>query len=251
MITFSRLGKYGRLGNQLFQISAVVSYSINNNKDYGFPEWEYNEFLEKPLPYFIENGITEFRERGPFTFFEIPSIYNKLDLNGYFQNELYFKNNRKEILETFKLKKEIDNEIKKETEKWGSTRTTAIHIRRGDYLNLSEHHPVLPISYYKQASEILLEDTDVFIVFSDDIEWCEKNFLIDGRCYYQKNNNPMFDLFLMSKCKNHIIANSSFSWWGSYFSSGEGKCFAPKEWLGPAYKGTDFSGIYREKMIKL
>ena len=250
MITFNRLGKYGRLGNQLFQISAVISYSIDNNKEYGFPEWEYNSYLKTPLPFFSIKPNNEFKERGAFTFTKIPP-YNDLDLNGYFQNELYFKNNRDYILNRFTLKEEIQDKIKDESVKWGTTKTTAIHIRRGDYLNLSDHHPVLDYSYYKEASDFVAENTELFIVFSDDIEWCKNNFSLDKKCYFQKSSNPLFDLFLMAECNNHIIANSSFSWWGSYLSKNDGKCFAPIKWLGPAYKGVDFSGIYREKMIKL
>jgi len=250
MITFSRLEKYGRLGNQMFQISAVISHAINNGLQYGFKNWKYNVHLLNPLPIFIGSILREHKERSAFEFTTIPNSDN-MDFNGYFQNELYFDKNRELLLRIFEINEECENIVRSFTSTWNELKTTAIHVRRGDYLNLSQHHPVISIDYYKRANEILFGETEKYIIFSDDIEWCKNNFhFINNPCYHY-SSDEFIDMMVMSRCHNHIIANSSFSWWGSYLSKMGGKCIAPSNWLGPAYSNVNYSGIYRKQMIKI
>jgi predicted amidohydrolase YtcJ len=72
-----------------------------------------------------------------------------------------------------------------------------------------------------------------WIVFSDDVGWCRENFRMD-RTHFVEGNLDVVDMFLMSKCKHNIIANSSFSWWASYLNRNpDKKVIAPKNWFGP------------------
>jgi hypothetical protein len=249
MITFSRLGKFGRLGNQLFQISAVVSHAWKNGFSFGFPEWEYNPYLKNPLPVFISSSNFKIhQERDPWGYFPIQNSDN-IDLVGYFQNSVYFDDYRERILKILEPNDEVKSKIEDKISSHNGKKITAIHVRRGDYLKFPNHHPVPSIEYYKKAIEILDPMTDVFIVFSDDLNWCKENFSNDF--LYSEEPDEFIDLYFMSRCDNFIIANSSFSWWGSYLSNKNSKIIAPAQWVGKEYMNKGWRGIYRKKMTIL
>jgi hypothetical protein len=80
-------------------------------------------------------------------------------------------------------------------------------------------------------------DNVIYIVFSDDIDWCKKNLPFLDEKIFIEGNDDFFDLYLMSKCQNNIIANSSFSWWGAWLNKSENKkVMSPKNWFGQSYK---------------
>jgi hypothetical protein len=107
-----------------------------------------------------------------------------------------------------------------------------IHIRRGDYLRFPDHHPILPIEYYKTAIDYFKAD-NVF-VFSDDIDWCKSNIIGDNIIYIE-NEKDYIEMYLMSLCENNIISNSSFSWWGAWLNENKNKkVIGPKLWFGNA-----------------
>jgi hypothetical protein len=89
-----------------------------------------------------------------------------------------------------------------------------------------------------------------FLIFSDDIEWCKNNFK-GPEFYFSENEIDIEDLFLMSLCDNHIISNSSFSWWGSWLCKKEGKkIISPRLWFR-AGSNINERDIHTEKMITL
>jgi hypothetical protein len=247
MITFSNLGKFGRLGNQLFQISAVVSHSLKNGFNFGFPQWEYNKYLENNIPIF--NGpyknLGIYHEKDPWAYSDITRMDN-IDLVGYFQNPAYFGDYRDQILKILEPNQEVKKKLKDKIALHNGKKITAIHVRRGDYLKFPNHHPVPSIEYYKKAIEILNDNTDVFMVFSDDLNWCKENFPNDF--LYSDESDEFIDLHFMSRCNNFIIANSSFSWWGSYLSNKNPKIIAPSRWVGKEYANKGWRGIYRKEM---
>ena len=105
----------------------------------------------------------------------------------------------------------------------------SLHIRRTDYL-VNPNHPVQPLDYYKEALSLLDQDKTV-VIFSDDAEWCHKQEMFsDDRFVISQDSDADFDLCLMSMCNSHIIANSSFSWWGAWLGRSE-KIIAPKNWF--------------------
>ncbi len=227
MITFSQLGSYGRLGNSLFQISATIALAARNNDIAGFPEWKYNSFFKKPLNKALVQPYTVYTEPH-FHYSQIPYQPN-LDIQGYFQSEKYFSDFSSLIKEQFEFNKNADSNIKEED--------CSIHVRRGDYLQKQEYHPVQPMEYYNHAIEIMKsKGCETFLVFSDDVKWCKDNF--KGEHFrFAEGNNEIQDLNIMSKCSNHIIANSSFSWFGSWLCSNTDKnVIAPKKWFGSSYQ---------------
>lgn len=117
--------------------------------------------------------------------------------------------------------------------------TVCISIRRGDYVSNEEFEKRLNIctkEYFEKAVKLIAEKVDnpVFIVFSDDIEWCKANidFIDSGNCYFETGNDPVWEkLRLMYMCKHFIISNSTFSWWAQYLSRNEDKIvISPSYW---------------------
>jgi hypothetical protein len=106
-----------------------------------------------------------------------------------------------------------------------------MHIRRNDFLSQQEHFPVLPKEYYLNALNLLPQGLKV-VILSDDIEWCKENLFAD---FYIGNNDPSDALYIMTKSKHNIIANSSFSWWVAWLNKNpDNIVIAPKMWFGHA-----------------
>ena len=103
-------------------------------------------------------------------------------------------------------------------------------------------HPVPPIEYYAEA---LKKFPDVpVIIFSDDPKWCMMQSLFDpDRFFISQNNKAEYDMCFMSMCTHHIIANSSFSWWGAWLAKSE-NVIAPKVWFGSSLSEHDTSDLY-------
>jgi hypothetical protein len=229
MITFSKLGKFGRLGNQMFQVASVMGYAHKHKVNYFLPNWSYSKSFD--YQFNQQPRKCQFVHREPdFTYSTIP-YKSSLDLEGYFQSEKYFEG--LDMKEIFKPSKEIETYI---NEKYGEVlkgETVSIHVRRGDYLNLSDYHFNLSLEYYNSSISFFRDMPVNWIVFSDDVGWCRENFRMD-RTHFVEGNLDVVDMFLMSKCKHNIIANSSFSWWASYLNRNpDKKVIAPKNWFGP------------------
>ena len=111
-------------------------------------------------------------------------------------------------------------------------------------MHLANAHPVLPISYYKNALDMINPKDKKVLVFSDDLNWCQQIFQ-GNKFIFVENNIDIIDLFLMSLCNHNIIANSSFSWWGATFNKNKLKrVIAPKKWFGSYYESYDTKDLY-------
>jgi len=227
MVTFSNLGKYGRLGNQMFQIASTIGIAKKNGHDFYFPTWrchyngiECQDFFENKLPTTNEIYKTSYVEKN-FTYSEI--FLDKeinYDLYGYFQSQKYFENCIDEIKFFFTPKNEIVSSLRNEFLSVLKN-SCSIHVRRGDYLNFQEVHPVQKIEYYKNSIEHIKskfgEDIN-FLIFSDDLHWCKENF-VGEKFTFISTGNHVKDMILMSMCDNNIITNSTFSWWAAWIKS--------------------------------
>lgn len=114
--------------------------------------------------------------------------------------------------------------------------SVSVHIRRTDYLDLGTGI-ALPISYYRRAVDYIAGKVKYpkFFVFSDDPDWCRQAFKdIDADVVIMSGDTqyPLKDLWIMSRCRHHIIANSSFSWWGAMLGDQSGITVYPSTWWG-------------------
>lgn len=237
MISFNKLGHFGRLANQLFQISTVISLALDNNDKYIFPEWKYEDRFN--LHNCFSNDI-KFKNIYKEPFFNYQKIpYQKsLDIEGYFQSYKYFENNADIILGLL-------TPTNLPAKKWNAT---AIHVRRGDYVN-NPAYEQLDINYYNEAMNII--KSKKYFVFSDDISYCKKMF-IGNQFEFVEGNDEVTDLSHMISCENQIMANSSFSWWGAWLNSYPGKTIiAPKKWFGPGLAQHDTKDLLWPEVIKV
>jgi len=258
----------GGLGNMLFQIAATKSLSIDNKTDCSFPNLHshlhylnsdatYNPSLKHGSEYMsmlknlnVNPTTTSNVVRYPFTYVQSPPFDRNVIIEGFFQSEKYFVHNREAILEFIKAPLEIMETIHEKYSDIVNGKSTSIHVRRGDYVNHPNHHPVQSLEYYNNAIDSLKDKTDNFVVFSDDIEWCKNNLKTDGIIYID-NEKDYIELYLMSLCDNNIISNSSFSWWGAWLNQNNKKIVVgPKQWFGSSITHDD-SDILPESWIKI
>lgn len=178
-------------------------------------------------------------------------------LIGYWQTERYFHPVRQAVLaaftfppfETESLNAKLENELRQRC-------SVSIHIRRGDYLKISNTSGICTIDYYRKAISKIKElvTPDIYVIFSDDIEWCKEQFYsIIGDTEikfvnWNKGKDSYRDMQLMSLCKHNIIANSSFSWWGAWLNQTPRKSvIAPSRWMNSA----GWSEIIPEDWIRI
>lgn len=120
-----------------------------------------------------------------------------------------------------------------------SCNSVGLHVRRGDYLFAPEFNGICDLKYYKKAIAEVLKDKQKhhFYIFSNDIAWCKDNIepLLHGHDVVYVNGNTgknsCWDMFLMTYCKDLIIANSSFSWWGAFLNKRADKVVVPFPWV--------------------
>lgn len=253
----------GGIGNNLFQIACACAYSLSYDKNMVLANEKFGT-THNSLDTYKSNILSKINfvdkldtsrfivyQEPNFSFDEIPNIKGNLKLKGYYQSERNFLDKEKEIRKLFEYPQEIQNSLIEKYADVLSANTCSIHVRRGDYLNIQHVHPIQNMSYYAKAIKKLPPDT-IFLIFSDDILWCKENFpdapekfvFIEGQKDYE-------DLFLMSKCKNNIIANSSFSWWGAWLNKNPNKIvIAPSNWFQASvlYNTSD---LYCENWLKI
>ena len=253
----NEIGNLGHLGNQMFQYASLQGIAHNRGFDWKIPSKDifgikYTSLRSNIYDCFyldldVDNHIG--------TDYNVPSVFedghgfneelfnsceNNVNLSGYFQSYLYFDGIKKKIKRDFTFKPHMLNLSKR-------NRTLAIHVRRTDYTGLSQYHTNLSDEYYAQALD-LVESFDRAIVFSDDIEWCKRNKLFEKFDFM--HTNAYEDLQFMSLCDRHIIANSTYGWWGAYLADTE-SVVAPRNWFGPALPDNDPAGYFLPDWIVL
>ena len=188
-------------------------------------------------------------------FFNLPSnIY----INGYWQSEKYFKDIKSIILNDLSFKEPLEGLNNEISVKILSSNSVSIHIRRGDYVtNKITHltHGVCGIEYYINAINYISKHLEEphFFIFSDEPDWAKTNLRTSFPISFVNHNsgqNDFEDMRLLSLCRHHIIANSSFSWWGAWLCRNENKIvIAPQKWFNE-YKA-DTKDLYPEDWIIL
>ena len=168
----------------------------------------------------------------------LDTVANPLSVRGYFQTWRYLNFLRQSGFADPKLANNSTWYVETE-ELLKATEPVALHIRRGDYKELSDSFGLLSITYYSQAITALnkdLRDRPIW-VFSDDMESAKKLLSsLNFQFTYlmpPSETNPLESLMLMSKCKGVITANSSFSWWAGALAINAKQVIAPSKWFKP------------------
>jgi hypothetical protein len=249
----------GGLGNQLFQYAAGISAL----KEYSqFTDLKLDaSFYTNQKRKVIENGLT-----GRGYDLDLLNIkYNQIEttpegsvmLQGWFQNINEFSNVIDEVKEQFTFSIQFPEHIENlKNEIISSEHSVCIHVRRGDFITnptAYAHNEHMNSEYYENAMK-LIEDRYQkvnYYVFSEDIEWCKQNirsknhkiiFVGDGYSGDRDSGN----FYLMQSCENHIIANSTFSWWAAFLGQSR-LTIGPKKW----YKDGTGSEMMLENWIKI
>lgn len=202
---------------------------------------------------------SEITFREPYFFYDSITIdrRNHSCIYGYFQSYKYFDAYKSEFIKMLynPYKDEVDyflTELVKQvaTNNDGSSATpqlppskkiqqlefVSIHVRRTDYLALSDIHLNLTTSYYEEAISKFSKEKSIFLIFSDDVEFIKQEPLFQKLLnkYIVTNQDDEYCFWLMSACDHNIIANSSYSWWASYINSNPNKLvICPSKWFGP------------------
>lgn len=170
---------------------------------------------------------------------EILTVPDNVYLDGYWQTEKYFKDIQEILRREITLREEPDTVNRQTAEQIHAGHAVNIHVRRGDYVSdptTQQFHGCCSLDYYNRAISLIVEKVDnpSFFVFSDDLKWTEENLVIPGEKTFVSHNGPekeYWDLWLMRQCRHHIIANSSFSWWGAWLGEDDEKMvIAPRRW---------------------
>jgi hypothetical protein len=258
---------YGGLGNQLFQIAATISFALKHSADFIF---KYEKNLGKRPTYwtnFLHKLLNKTSDAFEPTEYQIVTeseyndmpVSNRVLLDGYFQSPLFFNNYKAQLFQLFDIESHqarIVNQYKL------AKSSISVHFRRGDYKQLPDCHPILPDDYYAESIQYILScDPTIGTIYyycededAADIERVIADFasLFSGLSWVRmKADADWEELVCMSCSKHHVIANSSFSWWGAYFNPRPDKivCY-PAQWFGPLVP-KDVSTMFPEEWIKI
>lgn len=286
MVTFYKLGSYGRLGNQFFQYAALKNLALKNNykiKIFNLAElnsWHEQKCLleefnlqEENMNFSeiqnIKNFYEEPQERDE-SFFALPDNTN---INGFFQDKFYFEDVINQLKNIYKLKREhidIANEKLDKIKKYRKNNSlTSVHIRLGDMLkenysfysknNFKENIR----QYLNQSINYLGKENDFFIFTGgsrcasgqekEDIQTCKELLNgLDMNFIFSENNDTLIDFQLMRMCDKHILSPlSTYSLWVGYLADENNLVLVPKDYYLHTQKDKDSKNLYLNKWIKI
>ncbi len=249
-VTCKAVGHMGRLGNIFFQMAATIGYAFDNGKNFIFPKWDYQDYITINIG---ECNTTMELSEQSLRYNKLPYYIGNCNIHGHFLSTKYFNKHKEFIQSYFRLLPVWEKYIYDNFGHLFEYRTCSLHVRRGDYLQKDqlECNGLMPLSYFEKAVDLITKESSSninFIVCSDDISWCKENFKGEN-FFFIEGQKDIIDLFIMSKCDNNIISNSSFSWWAAYLNKHENKkVIAPKQWFTYTEGWTD---LYDENWIVL
>lgn len=217
MITFSKIGKKGNLGNQLFQIASTIGLAVKHNHDFAFLEWKYQDYFKNKLPLFLSSQVPGFVsvEEKQYNYYDWEFKAENYDLEGWLQTEKYF--DKELVKHYFEFSDSLKDRITAEYKSVFERRTILISIRRGDFVNHPDYFQT-PIKYYLNSLVTFFPDWDScnLIILSDDINYCKFHFSFLENAFFADGLNEAEQLCLGSLCNDFIISNSTFSWWTAW-----------------------------------
>lgn len=245
----------GGLGNQMFQYAVARRLALVNNDALklditGYQSYSLRQYCLNQLNIVEQIASSEeisdlksrnyFREKYFHFDPEILKLGCNVYLDGYWQSAKYFRDISAVIRREFTVRTPLVGLNLEWAEEIGKCHSVAVHIRRGDYVTnpaTNHFHGVCQVDYYRNAMNTIIQNVPRarFFIFSDDPLWARQYIGQGLSCFYIANNDAEHgfeDLRLMSFCKDHIIANSTFSWWGAWLAEYSKKTvFAPRQWF--------------------
>jgi hypothetical protein len=203
--------------------------------------------LHKCFPGGTNSGFRYFRQQGTAFDSTILGLPNNVCLEGFWQSEKYFIDIRALLKKEFTPRAPLEGENLYLAEKIQACTAVSLHVRRGDYLtnpHAARHHGTCDMEYYARAVHFIREKIPAvhLFIFSDDPKWTEATLRYDLPTTFVSKTEAKGegrDLTLMSMCRHHIIANSSFSWWGAWLGENQGKTvIAPVRWYADPARDT-------------
>jgi len=241
-ITFQALGHHGRLGNQLFQIAATLGAARVHQCDFVLPPWKYSGYFEYALPQSEKIEVQYVYMEPDFAYRPIP-VNGNTSISGNFQSERYFAHCQEELRHYLTPNSKLAGMVRELKDRYladiPAEKACSVSVRRGDYIGHSCFAELVATQYYHNALSQIGKD-QVKVVFSDDINWCREFFarreFESHRFVFVEPSHELADLFLIAACTNHILANSSYSWWGAWLDPNPEKMvFVPDAWFAGQY----------------
>jgi hypothetical protein len=256
----------GGLGNQMFQFAAAFALARRQNCPIGLDTDRLDRHGASPdtsRPYLLDHfklppstkprstlvnkvrrlfGVERVYREPHFHFDEaFFGLESPITLEGYFQSERYFSDITGEVRATFVPNAPLSPAAAQSAVAIAaSSNPVAVHIRRGDFItnpNAAKYHVLLDADYYRRALQIVCDrfpaESELFL-FSDDPDYVEQALSFVGTRHVIRGNGdrPWEDMALMAQCRHHVIANSSFSWWGAWLAGKRGQTvIAPRNWF--------------------
>lgn len=213
-----------------------INISLVNKNNIPILFRTYNKITNRIFSFIIKILKIKGKERGHCFNPSVMSAGGSVYLDGFWQSFKYFKGYEDVIKKDFTLKSKPDQNILDLASEMKNINSLCVHLRRSDYVN-NKNHDVVDMDYYVRGIEHIKNKSkiDKIYIFSDDIVWCKENlkfniptFFVGDEYVGDRNSGH---LFLMSQCRNFIIANSTFSWWGAFLASNPEKIVVyPKVW---------------------
>lgn len=270
------LGKNGRLGNQLFQYAGLVGIAKNRGFDFCIPDHSSATFFEDSNGrscyhqlqkcfkmnyldnrYGIVDGDTVELDQHHFCKELFDECPDNVTLHGHFESYKYFENVVDELNQDFQFKDELLDKSQYFHIKNNLKNSVSISVRRGDFLLFPDCHPVCNETYFQDCINQLGNDRQ-YVIISDDIEWCKNQEVFSGNNFYFVDYVPSnimkahYDMCVSSLCDDFIIANSTFSWWISWFGKNKNKkVYMPVPWFGSSYSDWITDGYYPKYSVKI
>ncbi len=276
-VTYTKLGKNGRVGNQLFQIAAAIGLAAYLRKDVRLPRIKLHDTLFEeqgnPTVYVEDDAVLKSSSLVPiyeancFVFQDninqefVPNSH--IDLQGYRQNPRYFHSVISSIRRAFQIKLSLLALVQVKLqmllqEYHENVVWMGVHIRRGDYVGHNMHE-VCTLQYYRTAISILasLQKTVAIVLISDDKKWCENN--IDQLVPIAVNNVGVFvspfttweeDFACLFTCPLKVLSNSTFAWWAAFLDARyNSRVILPKPWIRKVSPENYEEGDYQDMMM--
>lgn len=242
----------GGLGNQLFESAHALSQGWKHNRPTLFLPSSHTPGQGRGTENYIKNILRKLKfvdsidntttvSEPHFEYVGVHPNKGNTIFHGYYQSTKNWFGYDDRIREMFEPTEEVAKYFHEKYPQLHEKKTLSLHVRRSEYLKLSNIHPTIGLDYINEAMKIVGEYSTIFI-FSDDHEFVKQNINFE-KCVMVDESDDYMELWLMSLCENHIMSNSTFSWWGTFLNKNKNKTIVtPSIWFGP--NGPNSKDIY-------